>query len=95
MTVLEIVYHHLKNNGLVKSREHFSTAYLCKSKHWYAVQTHEGRDFSASAAIECLRTLRGISRTSTRTFPQEIALVAAERLLSQHLIDRYSIADVQ
>ncbi len=94
MTLLENIYYHLQHNGLVNSREHFSTHYLGKSKHWYAVQTHEGRDFSASAAIECLRNIRSATRGKALSAPQQLALLTAERLVSQHLNQRHAIAEI-
>jgi len=93
MTLLENVYQHLQYNGLVNNREHFSTQYLCRSKHWYAVQTHAGRDFSAAAAIQCLRSIRS---TATRSLsaPQALALTTAERLVVWHLSQRHAVAEI-
>jgi hypothetical protein len=94
MTLLENIYHHLHNNGLVNNREHFSKQYLGKSRNWYAVQTHEGRDFSTNAAIECLRSIRNKTRSRTLSGEQQVALLTAERLVSQHLSQRHAVAEI-
>ena len=94
MTLLENIYHHLHNNGLANNREHFSTHYLSKSKNWYAVQTHERRDFSTSAAIECLRSIRTAARDNTFSGEQQLALLTAERLVSQHLNQQHAVAEI-
>jgi hypothetical protein len=94
MTLLENIYHHLQHNGLVNNREHFSKQYLGKSKNWYAVQTHEGRDFSTSAAIECLRNIRRATRGETLSAQQQLALLTAERLLRHYFVEREAIMDL-
>lgn len=94
MTLLENIYHNLHNNGLVNNRENFSTHYLGKSKNWYAVQTHERRDFSASAAIECLRNIRSAKLGDALSGEQRLALLTAERLVSQHLSQRHAVAEI-
>lgn len=95
MTLLETLYKHLRYNDLTANAEHFSTHFLNKSRSWYAVQTHEGRDFSASAAIHCLRTIRTTQRsTASISGAQEIALAAAEQLLAQHLQQQHSVAEI-
>ena len=85
MTLLENIYHHLHHNGLTNSREHFSIKYLGKSKNWYAVQTHEQRDFSTNTAIACLRNIRFGLCDPTLDDTQRLALRTAERLVTQHL----------
>jgi hypothetical protein len=94
MTLLENIYHHLQHNGLVNSREHFSIYYLGKSRNWYAVQTHERRDFSTSAAIECLRNIRSAASNSALDAAQRLALLTAERLVSQHLNQQHAVAEI-
>jgi hypothetical protein len=94
MTLLENIYYHLHNNGLVNNREHFSTQYLGKSRNWYAVQTHQGRDFSTSAAIECLRNIRSAASNSALDAAQRLALLTAERLVSQHLNQQHAVAEI-
>lgn len=86
MTLLETVYRHLKHNELTHSAEHFSKEYLNKSRCWYAVQTHMQRDFSLSAAIECLRhiqTKQVIKDTNCEA--QEAAIVVIESLLDNYI----------
>jgi hypothetical protein len=94
MTLLEKIYQHLQHNGLVNNREHFSKHYLGKSRNWYAVQTHEGRDFSTSAAIECLRNIRNAASNSALDVTQQLALLTAERLVSQHLNQQHAVAEI-
>jgi hypothetical protein len=94
MTLLENIYHHLQHNGLVNNREHFSKHYLGKSRNWYAVQTHEGRDFSTSAAIECLRNIRSATNNKELEATQQLALLTAERLVSQHLNQHHAVAEI-
>ena len=94
MTLLENIYHHLQHNGLVNNREHFSIHYLSKSRNWYAVQTHEGRDFSTSAAIECLRNIRSAASNSALDAAQRLALLTAERLVFQHLNQQHAVAEI-
>lgn len=86
MTLLETVYRHLKHNELTHSAEHFSKEYLNKSRSWYAVQTHMQRDFSLSAAIECLRRIRTLRISNEpKHREQETALVNVEKLLNYYL----------
>lgn len=94
MTLLENIYHHLQHNGLVNSREHFSIHYLGKSRNWYAVQTHERRDFSTSAAIECLRNIRCEACNSALDAAQQLALQTAGRMVFQHLNHQHSVAEI-
>jgi hypothetical protein len=68
------------------SAEHFSKEYLNKSRSWYAVQTHMQRDFSRSAAIECLRRIRTVQIShEPKHKEQETALVNLENLLNNYL----------
>lgn len=86
MTLLETVYIHLKHNELTHSAEHFSKEYLNKSRSWYAVQTHMQRDFSLSAAIECLRHIRTVQISNEpKHREQETALTNVEYLLKNYL----------
>ena len=94
MTLLENIYQHLHYNGLVKNQEHFSQHYLGKSRSWYAVQTHERRDFSISAAIACLRNIRGATHCHTISKQQQLALMTAEHLVSLHLSKHHAVADI-
>ena len=58
MTLVEQTYSGLHSVGLVQSRQASSTQYLGKNPNWYSYQTHMRRDFSVSAAVECLRALK-------------------------------------
>lgn len=91
MTLLETVYLELKQAGLVDNAEHFSSAYLGRSKHWYAFQKHAQRDFSVGAAIQCLRS---IQRQSTTAPSQSSTLVRIKHQLHSHLRERHGIAEV-
>ena len=95
MTLLENIYHHLQHNGFVNSREHFSIHYLGKSRNWYAVQTHEGRDFSTSAAIECLRNIRSAACNSALDAAQRLALLTAERLIKSYFVEHTAIIELE
>jgi hypothetical protein len=92
MTLLETLYKHLRYNGLTENAEHFSTEYLNKSRSWYAVQTHQHRDFSASAAIQCLRNINSILSKQELTTIQKKALASAQYRLSKHLAENLKIA---
>jgi hypothetical protein len=95
MTLLETVYRHLKRNQLTHSAEHFSKEYLNKSRSWYAVQTHLHRDFSLSAAIECLRHIRTAQRSLTATTDtQQLNLAELEQLLAQYLKHHHAVAEI-
>ena len=94
MTLLETLYKHLRYNDLTANAEHFSTHYLNKSRSWYAVQTHEGRDFSTSAAIHCLRTIRLFSNEPALSNEQKKALETAEQRLSNHLFEKNRIITI-
>lgn len=95
MTLLETIYKHLKHNQLTHSAEHFSKEYLNKSRSWYAVQTHMQRDFSLSAAIECLRRIRTAQRSLTATTDtQQLKLAELEQLLAQHLKHHHAVAEI-
>jgi hypothetical protein len=91
MTLLENIYHHLQHNRLVKNREHFSTHYLGKSKNWYAVQTHERRDFSTSAAITCLNNIRFGLDDAQIDETQKLALRTAEQLVLYFLQRKHAL----
>lgn len=95
MTLLETIYNSLRCNDLVRNAEHFSTAYLSKSRSWYAVQTHEQRDFSSAAAIQCLRQIRSTqTNTVALSGEQRVTLSAAEELIADYLQDKHAIAAI-
>ncbi|WP_417247402.1 DUF6626 family protein [Celeribacter sp.] len=44
----------LVEHDLVQNGEEFSTDWCNKSKSWFSERKHSGRDFSVTAAIDCL-----------------------------------------
>lgn len=95
MTLLETTYHILKQAELTTSREAFSRDYAGKSRNWFAWQRHMKRDFSISAAIQCLRSIRlQREREAALNMAQQQALTAAEYGLLKHLNEQHSVADV-
>jgi hypothetical protein len=54
MTLVEQVYATLVEHDLVQNGEEFSTDWCNKSKSWFSERKHSGRDFSVTAAIDCL-----------------------------------------
>lgn len=94
MTLLEQTYRELRAVGLTRCADAFSRDYLGKNKNWYAFQTHTGRDFSVSAAVQCLRSLRSRQAAPALEQTERRALEAAERALLEHLNDTHLVADV-
>lgn len=84
MTLLEQTYRTLKEAGLVNSAEAFSRDYLGKCKGWYAFQKHTGRDFSISAAIHCLRSLRQSTSRIHHPVAEKAAVELAAYLSTAH-----------
>jgi|TARA_B110000091_G_C13683114_1_gene418757 hypothetical protein len=95
MTLVEQTYLGLHSVGLVNSREAFSTQYLGKNPNWYSYQTHMRRDFSVSAAVECLRALKqhkdaaALDKTQTLLI-ETIANKLDAYLRKQHLAVAYA-----
>ena len=58
MTLVERVYERLVEHDLVLNGEEFSTDWCGKSKSWFGERKHSGRDFSITAAIDCLRRVQ-------------------------------------
>lgn len=94
MTLLEQTYTQLYYTALVDCAEQFSVDYLGKSKSWYAVQRHKGREFSVGAAIQCVRSLRSVQRSKALAEIQRAALSASEARLLAHLGQLHCVADV-
>lgn len=94
MTLLEQTYIQLKQVGLINCAEEFSRDYLNKNSNWFAYQKHTGRDYSMSAAIHCLRTIRFQQRNTAITTAQAQALKNTEQKLLAHLNAQYCVADV-
>lgn len=94
MTLLETTYTQLKSAGLVQSAEAFSSNYLNKNHNWYAYQKHTGRDYSVSAAIECLLSIRSQQCSNELTAAQLTALQQLEKQLAAYLYSKHCIVDV-
>lgn len=94
MTLLEQTYRQLRDIGLVKTGEDFSTQYLGRNKNWYAWQRHAGRELSAAAAVNCLRAVRAQLATPLLATAQQHALKETAEQLLEHLQARHCIADV-
>lgn len=58
MTLLEQVYERLVEHDLVQNGEEFSTNWCSKSKSWFGERKHSGRDFSVTAAIDCMQSVQ-------------------------------------
>ncbi len=93
-TLLEEVYQALKQAGIVRSAQAFSTDYLQRNANWYAYQKHTGRDFSVGTAIACMQSLRASSAGMTLTQAQAFELQALQNALLSYLGDHHAIADV-
>lgn len=94
MTLLETAYRQLRDVGLVRNAEAFSSDYLLKNKNWYAYQKHKGRDYSVGVAIQCLRSLRTQQRNSAYNDQQQAMLRTLERDLLALLQAAHGVADV-
>jgi len=95
MTLIENTYHLLKQAELTSTAEAFSQEYVGKNRNWYAYQVHTGRDFSAAAAIQCLRSIRlQLERSETLSRTQQLALNTAEAFLLERLHHSHHVADV-
>ena len=94
MTLLEQTYLQLRDTGLVKCAEDFSRNYLGKNKNWYAFQTHNGRTFSVSAAVQCLRSIREQQSLAELGDSQNAVLDWAEVELLTYLNETHLVADV-
>jgi hypothetical protein len=95
MNLLERTYENLTQVQLTTTREAFSRDFVGKNLNWYAYQTYAGRDFSADAAIQCLRAVRScLAREPTLTRKQRLALQIVEIDLKDHLSTNHFIADV-
>ena len=92
MTLLEQTYKGLRQAGLVKTAEAFSTQYLGKNKNWYALQAHYGRDFSVRAAVGCVRSLELAKGSAGLDAAQQRVLRHLAQHLHQHLAAQYGVA---
>lgn len=94
MTLLETTYTQLRDTGLIQNAEAFSADYLGKNRNWFAYQKYTQRDFSVSAAVQCLRTLRNRQAAPELDPAQRRALENAERALLEHLNAAHLVSDV-
>lgn len=94
MTLLEKTYKDLRSYDVVSNAEHFSVKFLNRSRSWYAVQTHEQRDFSTAAAIQCLRSIRNELTVDGDNAQRRKALEMAAVALLEHLNKNHSISNV-
>jgi hypothetical protein len=95
MTLIESTYHILKDAELTTTRQSFSKNYVGKNQNWFSYQTHIGRDFSVSSAIQCLRSIRcHLERDAALNTSQRTALQTTAALLLEHLNKNHWISDV-
>ena len=95
MTLIENTYQTLKLANLTTTGEAFSKDYVGRNSNWFAWQRHARRDFSVTAAVQCLRSVRlQRQRAEALSIVQLQALMIAEQGLREHLIERHSVADV-
>ena len=95
MTLLEQTYSNLRQAGLVKTAEAFSTEYLGKNKNWYAHQAHYGRDFSVRAAVGCVRNLEAVGSGDELDAAQQHIVQQLAQQLHQHLAAQYGVATLR
>lgn len=94
MTLLETTYTNLHSIGLVACAEAFSADYLGKNRNWFAYQKHVGRDYSVSAAIQCLRAIKGSLKREDLDAQNRTLLMRTAEQLQLHLATKHSIAEV-
>lgn len=95
MTLIECTYHILKQAQLTTTREAFSREYVGRSRSWFAYTAHMKRDFSAAAAIQCLRSIRcQLERDTALNGHQKQALHIAAASILELLAQHHCIADV-
>lgn len=107
MLLIESVYRALAEHDLVLSAEDFSTDWCGKSRSWYAERKHSERDFSVTAAIDCLerinmrrtmlklsnRRMGGLLETEIRVL-DEISEALREWLAEQHRITEVRLREM-
>ena len=95
MTLIETTYQSLKQANLTTTREAFSRDFVNRSKTWCSYSAHMKRDFSAAAAIECLRSIRALQeRGEALSTHQQQTLMCAEIELQKLLSECHHIAAV-
>jgi len=100
MTYLNNAADILKSNGFIKSYSEFSRVFCGKNVNWTAYQNHKGRDFSISAAINCLsniqlraRAMAKLASSDLPCSPMEFeALKIAEHAVKSFLWEKHQIS---
>ena len=86
MNIMNDTYTALGNAKMIKSVRQFSITYVLRNANWFAYQTHNSRDFSLGAAIDCLRSVRKqLERKAALSDVQMRALQAIEDRLSEFI----------
>lgn len=92
--LLTQVFTTLRDAGLVRSAQAFSTEYLQRNANWYAYQKHTARGFSFGSAVACLQAVRRTSSALSITQQQVTALQKAECALACYLQQHHAVAEV-
>lgn len=92
--LLTEIFTTLRNAGLVRSAQAFSTDYLQRNRNWYAYQKHAVRDFSFGSAVACLRAIHKNRNCQSLTALQLIALQKAESELASFLARHHAVAAI-
>ncbi len=83
MNIMNDTYTALRNAKMIKSGRQFSITYVLRNANWFAYQKHNHRDFSLTAALDCLRSVRKqLGREAALNEVQTRALQAIEVQLS-------------
>ena len=91
MTLLRNIYTELKKLQLVNNAQTFSIRYLAKNKNWYSYQTHMGREFSFSSAINCAFYMRSLLQQDVLNGTQRQSVAAMLREIKRYLAERYMV----
>ena len=89
MTLIEKTYTELRAAELVATRVQFSRQYVGKNPNWYSYQTHMRRDFSVSAAVECLRALKQHEHAATLDNKQTQSIHKITQQLDAYLREQH------
>jgi hypothetical protein len=100
MNSLNITARILKSNGVVRTYSEFSRDFCGKNVNWTSYQQHKKRDFSISAAMNCLSNIqvraKAIAKMVSVSPPsladQLDALQLAEQLVRNYLWEKHGIA---
>lgn len=92
--LLTEVFTTLRDAGLVRSAQAFSTDYLQRNENWYAYQRHAARNFSFGSAVACLQAVHKNSNSPSHTPQQLVALQKAESELTSFLAQHHAVAAI-